>query len=54
VLDGLQRGLTNRQIGQESYLSINTVKSHVQALYRRLGVSTREEVVARAYDLGLL
>jgi len=54
VLTGLERGLTVRQIAAESHLSTNTVKSHARALYRRLGVTTRDEVLARAYETGLL
>jgi len=54
VLTGLERGLTVRQIAAESHLSTNTVKSHARALYRRLEVTTRDEVLARAYEIGLL
>lgn len=54
VLQGLERRLTVREIALRSHLSVNTVKSHARALYRRLEVSTRDEVVARAYELGLL
>lgn len=35
-------------------VSTNTVKTQLQALYRKLGVASREEAVARAYELGLL
>ncbi|MFJ4254080.1 response regulator transcription factor [Microbacterium sp. NPDC090003] len=54
VLLGLERGLTVREIALESHLSTNTVKSHARALYRRLESTTRDEVVGRAYELGLL
>jgi LuxR family maltose regulon positive regulatory protein len=54
VLNGLDRELSLREIAAQEHLSINTVKSHARALYRRLEVTTRDEVVARAYELGLL
>lgn len=54
VLLGLERGLTVREIALESHLSTNTVKSHARALYRRLESTTRDEVIGRAYELGLL
>ncbi|MFS0853396.1 LuxR C-terminal-related transcriptional regulator [Microbacterium sp. 179-I 3D4 NHS] len=54
VLDGLAQDLSIREIAAAQHLSINTVKSHARALYRRLEVTTRDEVVARAYELGLL
>jgi LuxR family maltose regulon positive regulatory protein len=54
VLRGLESGLTLRQIGAQQHLSVNTMKTHARGLYRRLGVSTRDEAIARAYELGLL
>ena len=44
----LRSGLTEREIGRELYLSFNTVHSHVKAVYRKLGVSSRAEAVARS------
>jgi DNA-binding NarL/FixJ family response regulator len=46
VLDLLTDGLTNAQIAQRLYLSESTVKTHVTAAFRRLGVSSRREAVA--------
>ena len=43
-----------REIGGELYLSHNTVKTHIRAIYRKLGVRTREDALARAEALGLL
>ena len=54
VLRLLPTRLSNREIARELYVSINTVRSHVQAIYRKLGVSTRAEAVAQARELGLL
>jgi LuxR family maltose regulon positive regulatory protein len=46
--------LSEREIGQELYLSFNTVHTHVKAIYRKLGVSSRAEAVARARERRLL
>jgi len=54
VLRLLTSELTTRQIGAELYLSLNTVRSHTRALYRKLGVNARTDAVARAEALGLL
>ena len=43
-----------REIGAELYLSLNTVKTHIRAIYRKLGVGTREDALARAESLGVL
>ena len=45
VLRLLGSGLTEREIGRELYLSFNTVHSHVKAIYRKLGVSSRADAV---------
>jgi len=45
---------TLREIGQELFLSTNTIKTHTRAIYRKLGATTRAEAVERAYEAGLL
>jgi LuxR family transcriptional regulator, maltose regulon positive regulatory protein len=54
VLRLLPTALTQRQIGEELFLSINTVKTHVKSIFGKLGVESRAEAVARADELGLL
>jgi LuxR family maltose regulon positive regulatory protein len=54
VLRLLQGTLSLRDIGQELYLSPNTVKTHTRAAYRKLGVSTRQDAIARAHETGVL
>ena len=41
------------EIGQRVHLSRATIKTHVSAIYRKLGVSTRSQAVARIEALGL-
>jgi ATP/maltotriose-dependent transcriptional regulator MalT len=54
VLRLLATDLSTRQIGRELFLSPNTVRSHTRAIYRKLGVTSRADAVARADALGLL
>jgi len=54
VLRLLPARLTNREIGRELYVSVNTVRSHVQAIYRKLEVASREDAVVSARQAGLL
>jgi LuxR family maltose regulon positive regulatory protein len=54
VLRHFEGERTARAIGAELCLSINTVKTHIRAIYRKLGVATREDALARAGALGML
>jgi LuxR family transcriptional regulator, maltose regulon positive regulatory protein len=54
VLRLLHTDLTQREIAEHLYLSFNTVKTHTKSIFRKLDVSTRNDAVARARDLGLL
>jgi LuxR family maltose regulon positive regulatory protein len=46
--------LSHRQIGDNLYVSLNTVKTHVSSIYRKLGVSSREEALEQADKRGLI
>jgi len=54
VLSYLATDLSLREIGGELYVSLNTIKTHTRELYRKLGVHSRSEAIARAATLGLL
>jgi LuxR family maltose regulon positive regulatory protein len=54
VLRLLPTDLTQREIGNQLYVSFNTVKTHSKNIFRKLGVTTRRDAVRRARDLGLL
>jgi LuxR family transcriptional regulator, maltose regulon positive regulatory protein len=54
VLRLLASELSIRQIGEQLFLSPNTVRSHTRSIYRKLGVNSRADAVARAETLGLL
>jgi LuxR family maltose regulon positive regulatory protein len=54
VLRLLAAGLSNREIAQELYLSINTIKTHAKSIYGKLAVNRRTQAVNRARELGLL
>ena len=54
VLRLLASDLSTREIGEHLFVSPNTVRSHTRALYRKLGVNSRTDAVARATALGLV
>jgi LuxR family maltose regulon positive regulatory protein len=53
VLRLLRGTLSLREIGQELCLSQNTIKTHARAIYRKLGVSTRQEAVVKGRNLNI-
>ena len=53
VLRYLRTNLSKREIADELYVSVNTVKTHVKHLYSKLDATTRREAVERARALGL-
>jgi DNA-binding NarL/FixJ family response regulator len=54
ILTYAARGLTNKQIGQELFISDRTVQGHLQNIYQKLGVATRTEAVTAALSRGLI
>src|SRR5262245_5384584 len=54
VLQLLATDLSASEISAKLFLSPNTVRSHIRAIYRKLGVGSRADAVARAQTLGLL
>ncbi|GHH50974.1 helix-turn-helix transcriptional regulator [Lentzea cavernae] len=54
VLGLVASGRTNREVGEELYISEKTVSVHLSRIMAKLGASRRAEAVAIAYDRGLL
>ena len=54
ILAYLATSMTAGEIADELYLSVNTVKTHLAAIYRKLGASGRRAAVRRARELELL
>jgi DNA-binding NarL/FixJ family response regulator len=53
VLALLIDGSSNREIAEDLYLSVNTVKTHLKAIYRKLGVSNRTAAANRSAEHGV-
>jgi LuxR family transcriptional regulator, maltose regulon positive regulatory protein len=54
VLQLIAEGLSNAEIAQRLYLSLNMVKGHIRNIYSKLNVNCRTQAVARARAFGVL
>lgn len=54
VLELVAAGLSHSEIAAQLFISRNTVKTHVRAVYRKLGASTRAQAIHSAQDIGIL
>jgi DNA-binding NarL/FixJ family response regulator len=53
VLQLIYAGKTNQQIAGETFVSVNTIKKHIQNAYLKLDVSSRSTAIARLRELML-
>jgi LuxR family maltose regulon positive regulatory protein len=54
VLRFIAAGLSNPEIAEQLYVSVNTIKAHAKSIYRKLDVHNRTQAVNRARELKLL
>ena len=54
LLELLPTHLSYNEIGERLYLSVNTIKTNLKNLYRKLDANTRAEAVEAARSAGLL
>jgi LuxR family maltose regulon positive regulatory protein len=54
VLTYLPSRLTNAELAERCFVSVNTIKTHMAHIYQKLAVPNRTEAITRAQELGLL
>ena len=54
VLSNIANGLTNQEIADKLFVSLNTIKTHTTNIYSKLGVKNRTQAVSKAKALNLL
>lgn len=54
VLCGIARGWTNHRMGPELGVATKTIKRHITHLYGKLDVTSRNDAVRSARDLGII
>jgi DNA-binding NarL/FixJ family response regulator len=50
VLNAIGEGLSNKAIARRLDISLHTVKFHIESLFRKLGVRTRTQALAKASE----
>ncbi|MCB0667313.1 MAG: response regulator transcription factor [Saprospiraceae bacterium] len=51
ILKSIFDGKTNRQMAEEHFISLNTIKTHVKNLYDKLDVHTRTQAIAKLREM---
>lgn len=54
VLELISQGLSNQEIADKLFVSLNTVKTHSARLFEKLDVNSRTKAVHKAKELGLI
>ena len=54
VLQLIAQGLSNQEIAERLFLSLNTVKTHTSNVFSKLDVQRRTQAIQKAKELGLL
>jgi DNA-binding CsgD family transcriptional regulator len=54
VLKGMAEGLSNQQIADKLFISLNTIKTHSQKIFSKLQAERRVQAIQKARDLGIL
>lgn len=49
VVEWVAKGLTNKAIASKLQISSRTVQKHMERMFKKLGIRSRAELVARAY-----
>lgn len=54
VLEQMALGLSNQEIAEKLFVSLNTVKTHSSNVFSKLGVQRRTQAIQRAKEWGIL
>ncbi len=54
ILSYLPSRATNSEMAERCYVSVNTIKTHMAHIYRKLDVTNRNGAIRRAQEIGLL
>ncbi len=49
ILELIKQGKTNKEIASELFISVSTVKTHINNIFKKMDVSNRNELIAKKY-----
>jgi len=49
ILELLKQGKTNKEIASELFISVSTVKTHINNIFKKMNISNRNELIAKNY-----
>ena len=47
IVDAITSGLSNKEIAQKLFVSLNTIKTHNSNIYKKLGVNSRAQLIEK-------
>lgn len=50
VVKGIVAGKSYKMIADDLFVSINTIRTHIKNIYKRLGINSKAELIRRSYD----
>ena len=50
VVKGIVAGKSYKMIADDLFVSINTIRTHINNIYKRLGINSKAELIRRSYD----
>ncbi len=54
VLELLSQGLSNQEVADKLFVSLNTAKTHISSIYSKLNVKRRTQAIQKARDMALI
>lgn len=54
VLELLSQGLSNQEIADRLFVSLNTIKTHISNIYQKLNAKRRTQAIQKARELALI